>query len=185
MSYGGNIRQVYTPCGVTEERCATSGDFGNFVAVWDTGASRSVISNDIVRRLGIEKVTESKTKTMGGEVDVDIYVVDILLPGGMAIPSVTVSSGILDGFDVLVGMDIISLGDFAITGTPGHKAMTFRVPSTAVIDLVDDTRNVYKYYPPTRGNIGAYDYSPGYDFPIVMRRQIPWWRRIFGSAKRK
>jgi hypothetical protein len=41
--------------------------------------------------------------------------------------------------DVLIGMDIISLGDFAITNLNGIPWFSFRVPSAAHIDFVPET----------------------------------------------
>lgn len=37
--------------------------------------------------------------------------------------------------DLLIGMDIISLGDFAITNVNGKTTFSFRLPSTSIIDF--------------------------------------------------
>ena len=42
--------------------------------------------------------------------------------------------------DVLIGMDIISRGDFAITHPGGRTKFSFRVPSQADIDFVEEDR---------------------------------------------
>ena len=42
--------------------------------------------------------------------------------------------------DVLIGMDIISAGDFAVTSPGGHTQFTFRVPSQANINFVSEDR---------------------------------------------
>ena len=49
---------------------------------------------------------------------------------------VQVSEAVLNGFDVLIGMDIITLGDFSITNVGGKTIFSFRVPSTETIDYV-------------------------------------------------
>ena len=49
--------------------------------------------------------------------------------------------GNLRGYDVLIGMDIIGLGDFAITHLEGDTKFSFRIPSQADIDFArDDNR---------------------------------------------
>jgi uncharacterized protein YecA (UPF0149 family) len=48
---------------------------------------------------------------------------------------------ILDGIDVLIGMDIITLGDFSVTNFQGNTCMSFRVPSLHQIDYVEEANN--------------------------------------------
>ena len=40
--------------------------------------------------------------------------------------------------DVLIGMDIISKGDFCVTNFQGKTVLTFRVPSCSEFDFVQD-----------------------------------------------
>ena len=47
--------------------------------------------------------------------------------------------GAFDGFDVLIGMDIITKGDFAITNPDGTTKFSFRIPSQADIDFVRES----------------------------------------------
>ena len=49
-------------------------------------------------------------------------------------------------FDVLIGMDIITQGDFAVTNRCGRTKFSFRFPSQADIDFVseDNSRNVLR-----------------------------------------
>lgn len=54
-------------------------------------------------------------------------------------PAVHVILGTLDAeADVLIGMDIIGAGDFALTSPKGKLQFTFRIPSQADIDFVRD-----------------------------------------------
>ena len=48
----------------------------------------------------------------------------------------------LRGFDCLVGMDVITLGDFSVTNVAGRTMMSFRTPSIKTIDYVEDWRRV-------------------------------------------
>ena len=63
---------------------------------------------------------------------VDTYKVDLLLPNGWWIQDTTVMLVGYSGEDVLIGMDIINTGDFAIT----HAGFTFQTPARADIDFV-------------------------------------------------
>ena len=40
-----------------------------------------------------------------------------------------------EDFGMLIGMDIITLGDFAITNLNGQTVMSFRLPSSGRIDF--------------------------------------------------
>ena len=72
------------------------------------------------------------------EYEVDTYSVNIFLPNFVAIPAVRVSLGTIGGsdIDVLLGMDIITIGDFAITNQEKKTTFSFRFPSLEKIDFV-------------------------------------------------
>jgi hypothetical protein len=44
----------------------------------------------------------------------------------------------LTGMDVLIGMDIISSGDFAVTASQGKTKFSFQYPSTHDIDFAKE-----------------------------------------------
>ena len=50
------------------------------------------------------------------------------------------------GFDILIGMQIISKGDFAITNYDGKMCMTFRVPSIKREDYVAENEKYEKIF---------------------------------------
>jgi len=64
--------------------------------------------------------------------------VDIGLPNKVIIQSVIAIEvdGLSIDCDALIGMDIITLGDFSITNHKGKTCMSFRVPSIHEIDYV-------------------------------------------------
>ena len=49
---------------------------------------------------------------------------------------VEVTEGDIKGVDVLIGMDIITQGDFIITNQSNKTVMSFRIPSLTTIDYV-------------------------------------------------
>jgi len=56
----------------------------------------------------------------------------------VAIPSVRVTKGQLagGGVDVLIGMDVITIGDFSITNFGAEAIFSFRIPSQGHVDYV-------------------------------------------------
>ncbi|MHB8779810.1 MAG: SEC-C metal-binding domain-containing protein [Candidatus Geothermincolia bacterium] len=109
-----------------------------YIAIWDTGATGSVVSETVVRDCGLLPTGVTKTSTTHGIADANTYVVDFQLPNGPTIQNVQVTEGQINGGDVLIGMDVITVGDFAVTNYGGRTAFTFRVPSVACIDFVDE-----------------------------------------------
>ena len=65
-----------------------------------------------------------------------VYLVDLTLPMGVTMPGLRVTLGDIVGADVLIGMDVITAGDFAITHHGGRTKMTFRIPSLSDFDFV-------------------------------------------------
>jgi hypothetical protein len=115
---------------------AQEASFRQFQAVWDTGASGTVISQRIVTACGLQPIGMTKTFGVGGEHITEEYLVNIGLPNSVAVPNVKVIRGELMGFDALVGMNIITLGDFALTNHNGKTVFSFRFPSCERIDFV-------------------------------------------------
>lgn len=70
----------------------------------------------------------------------ETYLVNIRLPNSVAFMGVRVTKGNLGDADVLIGMDIISQGDFAVTNLGGLTKFSFRVPSATHIDFVEDDK---------------------------------------------
>ena len=79
-----------------------------------------------------------------GKSQVNTFIVDILLPNRVCIPNVRVSEGkLLDNVDVLIGMDIIQLGDFAISNTNGKTIFSYCLPPHKnPIDLLEKSNCV-------------------------------------------
>ena len=110
--------------------------------LWDTGASKSSITQRIVDDLNLIPVGNTNISTANGIVAVNTYFVDFGLPNGVTVKNVLVSCADLgDDIDVLIGMDIIRHVDFAITNTNKKTTFSFRTPSIQEIDYVEESRN--------------------------------------------
>jgi len=115
-------------------------------AIWDTGATGTVITQEVVDALkllptGMEKVnTASETGVL-----THTFLIDLYLKHDLRIHTVKVTLGkIAPGIGCLIGMDIITLGDFSITNFNGNTCMTFRIPSQHEIDYVQHQQELNK-----------------------------------------
>ena len=68
------------------------------------------------------------------------FYVNVTLPNNVEIIVLPVMSGTPSGSDVVIGMDIISQGDFAVTNMNGKTKFSFSIPSQRDIDFVVEGR---------------------------------------------
>lgn len=113
-----------------------------FDAIWDTGASASVISQKVVQKCGLAPTGMVKAHSASGEYYCNTYLVSIGLPNQVGFPSVRVTEGTLINADILIGMDLIAMGDFVITNFEGKTVFSYRIPSVAKIDFVQDIKRM-------------------------------------------
>jgi predicted aspartyl protease len=105
--------------------------------LWDTGATGSLIRPEIAVKLQLQSLGKVLMSTpTGKDVPSNVYSVNLYLPNHVAVPKVPVAEGIPNNCDMLIGMDIINLGDFAVTNYQGHTVFSFRMPSMAEIDFL-------------------------------------------------
>lgn len=111
----------------------------NFKGIWDTGASGSVITENVVKACGLIQTGIKKVRgAYGGVTDAPTYLVNFFLPNQVMVMNITVTQGDFRGADVLIGMDIIVLGDFSVTNHQGITKMSYRTPSIKHIDYVNE-----------------------------------------------
>lgn len=83
--------------------------------LWDTGASKSSITQRIADDLALSPIGQTGVSTANGVIIVNTYFVDIVLLNGVVAKNVLVCcSNLGDDIDVLIGMDIITHGDFPL-----------------------------------------------------------------------
>ncbi len=136
VPYSGLADSIPSPIKI----CKTLTDAHNrrlfeYIALWDTGATKTVISKQVINDLQIQPIGEELTHGVSHSEKSKIYIVNICLPCNIIFPNVKVVGGVLDGYDVLIGMDIISKGDFAITHKDKKTKFSFQYPSTHDIDF--------------------------------------------------
>jgi len=107
-------------------------------ALWDTGATQSVITKATANALQLVPVGQTTVNHAGGCSQANTYVVNIILPNKVGFVGVLVSEcpDVAGNFGAIVGMDIISQADLSITNAGGQTWMSFRTPSIQPIDYV-------------------------------------------------
>lgn len=143
-------------CGITPFWNPASRDpepqIEKFIAIWDTGATNSVINQAVVDRCGLVPTGMAQVYHAQGSARAETYLVNIALPNGLVLVGVKVTRGDLTGGDILIGMDVISQGDFAVTNFDGWTKFSFRTPSMEHIDFVEpiNKANTAKAQPQNR-----------------------------------
>ena len=97
----------------------------------------SAITQKVVDACGIVPIDRANVSGVGGVHSAEVYLTNIALPSGVRFVQIRVTKAeSLGGPDLLIGMDIIATGDFAVTNPHGHTQFSFRIPSKASLDFV-------------------------------------------------
>mgnify|MGYP005867161797 CR=1 FL=1 len=144
LKASGILRVLKTECGACRAFDPLSSEkhpkIENLIGLWDTGATGTVISKRCAKKLGLKPISKTKVYHADGESIVNVYVINLFLPNQVAFSFVKITEGTLNGADLLIGMDIISRGDFVVTNFGGKTTFSFRVPSTEKIDFVEESK---------------------------------------------
>ncbi len=98
------------------------------------------MTQDVVDACGLAATGMAKVYHVDGSSLVETYLVNIGLPNNVSYRGVRVAKGNLpNGADILIGMNIINTGDFAVTNFNGITKFSFRVPSVEHIDFVEES----------------------------------------------
>lgn len=157
----GRLNVLKTPCGITEaydpKKTTERPQPKEYVAIWDTGATGTVITAKVAADLDLQPTGYVTSHHAGGSSQVPTFLVNVILPNGIHIPGVRVTQATLSGnTEVLIGMDIISHGDFSFTNYNGNSCFTFRLPSLKEIDYVEESKKKNpSWLKPSRGFKGS------------------------------
>ena len=133
----GLCRSIVTPVEITNvftnQKIQTQG-------IWDTGATNSVVTRSTASSLGLIPLKMATVRGIHGNKDVNVYYVNITLHN----KNITLNSQVTEceelspdnSIGMLIGMNVITMGDFAITNYQNNTTMSFRVPSIQRIDFV-------------------------------------------------
>lgn len=108
---------------------STASDTASFrtKALWDTGASMSCISEKLVQRMGIVPVDTGMAVSVIGKKTVSYYIVNAQLAPGMVFRHLKVACLPMMDHDVdfIIGMDMISEGNFNLINSDGKTTLTY------------------------------------------------------------
>lgn len=119
------------------------------LAIWDTGATNSVITKSAAQQLGLKAVSMAYVNGVHGGKFVNVYQVTITLNN----ENISITTRVTECEELsatkdtalLIGMNIINMGDLCISNFEGKTVMTFRVPSLTRIDFVEELKLHNKY----------------------------------------
>ncbi len=139
----GIARELRSACFVSLAWDSTGDDpepnVHEFEGIWDTGATVSLISRTVVGTCNLQQTGLATIQTASGHEDtVPTYVINLGLPNNIVVTGIPVALGSFGDADVLIGMDVITRGDFAVTNWNDQTAFSFRSPSQGLIDFVKD-----------------------------------------------
>lgn len=141
--FNGRIREIKTHAGIFQVASGTTvipEEIEPLEALWDTGATNTAVSSGAIKKIGSAPITFAQVGTGGGQVTAPVHLVNIVLPNNVIVPNIQVTElKDLNNCDILVGMDIISQGDFAVTHVEGLACFSFRMPSAKLIDFIPES----------------------------------------------
>jgi predicted aspartyl protease len=139
VDFGNLARVIVTKAGIAHHFLAgpvPNIPFHECKAIWDTGASATVITNRAVAAAGLKPVSMTMTRGVHGEKMANVYLASLRLPNNVVFNALRVTEGDLGpDVDVLIGMDVISMGDFSVTNLQGKTTFSFRLPSMQRVDF--------------------------------------------------
>ena len=120
--------EISTPIMIKKKDSSAMPEKGN--AIWDTGATSSMISAAMAKKLQLVPIGTIQIAGVHGIQNAKCYFVDIIFQNGFTINNIKVSEGSnFGGFDLLVGMDIIGRGVMSINGISGSLKVQFQIPT--------------------------------------------------------
>lgn len=137
QEFGKRVDAIITDCYVVMPNGITDKDGNRRYckienAAWDTGATDTIISPSIVVELGLQPTGKTSISSYGGAVEVNTYTIDLCFQNGTKIENLEVLSGEYCDYDVLIGMDVITQGDFCVSTKNGKTSFYFRTPGEGV-----------------------------------------------------
>ncbi len=139
------LREIITNIGVSlpfivDDLEKTDNRIYRTKALWDTGATNCVVTKQTAIDLNLKPISVCKVCHADGISFANVYLVNIYLPNNLVIPSIRVTecSDNAGNFGVIIGMDVITMGDLSITNFDSKTTVSFRIPSVEIIDYVKE-----------------------------------------------
>jgi hypothetical protein len=101
---------------------------GIYKGVWDTGATATMITPKIFNALNLAVVDTATVHGVNSLIKAPVVLVNLVLPNGIMVNGVRATVSDIQGVDMLIGMDLIKLGDFSISNFEKKTVFTFAIP---------------------------------------------------------
>ena len=135
-----SISQAFHPAKTPPPRRPSS---TRYQAIWDTGATGTVVTQRVIDECKLSPIGMANVSTVKGKMPAPVYLVNAILPNTVGFYNLRVIRGNVHGeADVLIGMDIIARGDFAVTNEDGKTVFSFQAPHGECIDFVKQKPSV-------------------------------------------
>ncbi len=107
-------------------------------AIWDTGATHTSISQRAANLLELKPTGRVVVHGANQTREANTYKVNLILRNNVQIRNWTVSEigGLSGNADLLIGMDVISLGNFVVSTWQGKTSFSFQCPPNQRIDFL-------------------------------------------------
>jgi predicted aspartyl protease len=129
LEYGKIVREISTPVTIYSSFSSSNSKIVTTSAVWDTGANHSVLSPKIVQELELCTVDSKLVHGINNSRCLsDVVLATIKITDDLILTDRRFSVNTIPGTDVLIGMDIIMLGNFVINNTDGKTLFSFVIP---------------------------------------------------------
>ena len=111
-----------------------------FTALWDTGAGCSCVKPSVLEKLKLEKkdiITYREVTGVNSQAQQKpVYRINLILPNNVIFPQWNfVESDIATKADILIGMDIISQGNFIIDNSNNTTKFSFSMPPQQIFNF--------------------------------------------------
>lgn len=133
IDYHGRSNKLKTQISISNGSRTITG-----TALWNTGATTSCISESVAQQLSFVPTGMMDIQTPSSTKSVKTYLVNVRLPNHLNVNDVQVCETDIgkQDIEVLIGMDIITLGNFSVSNFNNNTVFTFRFPSKEKADYV-------------------------------------------------
>jgi hypothetical protein len=99
-----------------------------YIGVWDTGATQTLITQKIFTDLNLTPIDNAIVAGVNSKTIAPVVLIGLILPNNIQIKGIRATVSHIQGVDMLLGMDLIQLGDFSISNHDNKTVFTFAIP---------------------------------------------------------
>lgn len=126
---------------ITHEQIKYNNKCISVTALWDTGSTYTCISEKLIEKFGMDSNSDLDfVSTSSGKIKSKTYDIIVILDDKLEVPVDALKHNHIheESVDLLIGMDIIFRGDFAISTYNDETCFSFRYPSKGLIDFTKE-----------------------------------------------